>query len=482
MKVRKARTATMSSKAFVTALSTCGLVLVWMGAALPARAEDELPRLSPRITQHQVEHDLSLRQIRIEGRRIFSTPFNEADGLGDGPINPGDKISPGGRPALYTNGIFLRMNGLDSQTCLECHNYRSNAVIPAEFAVGGGGGVAESAFPGVTDPDIDDSENNGWAAMTGRMINPPFIFGASGVEALGKEMTKTLQAQKRAAKSNPGTVVDLVAKGVSFGTIVHDGTDFDYSGVEGIADDLVVRPFGRTGCCATVREFDIGAMQFHHGIQPIEVVDPDVDADGDGVANELLVGELSAMHIFQMSLERPRGKERLNRQERDGLLLFRSTGCASCHRPKLPTESRFLTLSLPEKPEDPEANPYFRLNLTREAPGFEPEGSGVAVQLFADLKLHDMGRGLEEGDGNTVFTTARLWGVADSAPYMHDGRSPTIADAILAHGGEGQDAADEFAALTAREQDALLAFLRTLRAPPDPNADLKEKPRKFRRP
>ena len=34
-----------------------------------------------------VESGLSLQQIRAEGRRIFSTPFNQHDGLGDGP-NP----------------------------------------------------------------------------------------------------------------------------------------------------------------------------------------------------------------------------------------------------------------------------------------------------------------------------------------------------------------------------------------------------------
>ncbi len=66
--------------------------------ALVALAADpgEAPKLGARITQNSVENELSLKQIRREGRRIFSTPFNTADGLG----------SPG-RPQLF--GPFSRV-------------------------------------------------------------------------------------------------------------------------------------------------------------------------------------------------------------------------------------------------------------------------------------------------------------------------------------------------------------------------------------
>jgi hypothetical protein len=107
------------------------------------------------------------------------------------------------------------MNGLDSQTCLECHSILSNATIPATFAVGGVGGVSDNAIPGVIDPDINDSLINGFAAIQGRFINPPFSFGSGDVELLGKEMTADLQALKAEAVNNPGTVVNLITKGVS---------------------------------------------------------------------------------------------------------------------------------------------------------------------------------------------------------------------------------------------------------------------------
>ena len=58
-----------------------------------------------------------------------------------------------------------------------------------------------------------------------------------------------------------------------------------------------------------------------------------------------------------------------------------------------------------------------------------------------------MGAELSESTGGGLdrwFTTARLWGVADSAPYLHDGRATTLADAIRMHGGEAEDARGAF--------------------------------------
>jgi CxxC motif-containing protein (DUF1111 family) len=58
-----------------------------------------------------------------------------------------------------------------------------------------------------------------------------------------------------------------------------------------------------------------------------------------------------------------------------------------------------------------------------------------------------------------------LWGVADSAPYLHDGRAETLEEAIRLHGGQGARSAARFQALGRAEQGQLIAFLKTLRAP-----------------
>jgi CxxC motif-containing protein (DUF1111 family) len=55
--------------------------------------------------------------------------------------------------------------------------------------------------------------------------------------------------------------------------------------------------------------------------------------------------------------------------------------------------------------------------------------------------------------------------VADSAPYLHDGRAATLEEAIRLHDGQGRDAALAFGALPGDQKASLLAFLQTLRAP-----------------
>ncbi len=283
-----------------------------------------------------------------------------------------------------------------------------------------------------------------------------------------------------------GTVTLLTTHGVDFGSI----TTLDAAGnveldVEGIGPEdisgvppeevLVVRPFGRKGENFSMRDFDRGAMQFHFGIQPTEVVGEDIDEDGDGLTNEVTVAEMSVLHIFDVTNPRPRVGN-IGPAAAKGFDTFVDIGCAECHRPVMKTRSRRVPLAHPEDPTDPSANVYLRINLRKA--GFEPApGGGVYVPLFADLKRHKMGPRLaetfERGDlANDEFTTARLWGIADTAPYLHDGRATTLFQAIEFHGGEAQGARDSFLALSESSQDNLLRFLGKLRAPKKPNEEL----------
>jgi hypothetical protein len=90
----------------------------------------------------------------------------------------------------------------------------------------------------------------------------------------------------------------------------------------------------------------------------------------------------------------------------------------------------------------------------------------VAYHPFSDFLLHDMGSlgdGIDQGDAKgTEMRTQPLWGVSKQTRLLHDGRARTIADAILAHDGQGRPARDRFAALSESERRALLDFLDTL--------------------
>lgn len=465
------------------------------------------------LTQEEIAHELSsgfdlLDRIRRLGLAIFTTPFNLFDGYGDGPFDmneygedPPETFAFGKRPTLQGNGLLLRVNGLDAQSCNECHVFVSQKTRPPTLGIGGVGGVATNAIILPSLIDVADSSDDrvfpaaghnpdlplgfdGVADYNGRFANPPFLFGGGGVELLGKEMTADLQELLQDAREAPSdTVISLNTHRVNFGFIRSLGGGNVELHVEGIGPEdisgvppeevLVVRPFGRKGENFTMRDFDRGAMQFHFGIQPVEVVGRNVDGDGDGVVDEVTVAEMTVLHVFDVT--NPRPTENLNLIGKKGKAIFNEIGCTMCHRPALYTESNLLPLAYPEVAEDPSENVYARINLVRV--GFEPYGEGVKVPLYSDLKRHDMGPGLaetfERGEiANEEFITARLWGIADTAPYLHDGRATTIYEALDMHGGEAQDARDNFKALPLRKKGLLLGFLNQLRTPEDPNVEL----------
>jgi len=447
-------------------LITVGLLASTASVSFGTELPGEEPRLQEAgvtVTQAQLESGrLKLREVQRQGLLVFSTQFNSYDGYGDGPPDLRDPLKLGERVTLQANGSFLRVHGLDGQSCLECHSVVSNASVPPVFGIGGFGGSASNALVagGAIDPEVRG------AGFSGRFINPPALFGAGGIQALGLEMTSDLQRLMREAQQREGLDVRLETKGVDFGVLRFESGEFDFSGVEGIDEDLVVRPFGRKGEFSTVRAFDLEALPFHFGIQPVEVVGVDVDADGDGVVNEIGVGPVSALEVFITTLPAP--IQERQRKGDSGSALFNEMGCETCHRPSLVTDGSILTYRFPEDSIDTSANVFLEVDLEKERLGFTRAQEGIEVSLFADLKRHDMGPGLGENFGSRLdrmFTTARLWGVADTAPYMHDGRALTLNAAILMHGGEAQAAADAFAAAEVEEQAALLRFLRSLRTP-----------------
>jgi hypothetical protein len=82
-------------------------------------------------------------------------------------------------------------------------------------------------------------------------------------------------------------------------------------------------------------------------------------------------------------------------------------------------------------------------------------------------------RKLNPSNTSQEWRTPPLWGVRDSAPYLHDGRAETILEAISLHGGESAGTRDRFLQLPVAYRSALIQFLETLVAPPGaPEANL----------
>lgn len=164
-----------------------------------------------------------------------------------------------------------------------------------------------------------------------------------------------------------------------------------------------------------------------------------------GGTPEISSVNLEAVDQFMTYLSVPAAR-RSNRDpvQQRGAAVFEAIGCASCHRPSL---------------------------TTGNAPG-APSLAHVTFFAYTDLLLHDLGPYLSDGAGEgaaeaSEWRTPPLWGLGlveqkPDARFLHDARATTLAAAIGWHGGEAQSSARAFARLRADDQQALLAFLRSL--------------------
>jgi Di-haem oxidoreductase, putative peroxidase len=123
-----------------------------------------------------------------------------------------------------------------------------------------------------------------------------------------------------------------------------------------------------------------------------------------------------------------------------GRTLFERVGCAACHIPDLGGIAGVYS--------------DFLLHRVSEKSG---EGSGYSEVPVTPLP-----------DGHPLpdeWKTPPLWGVADSAPYFHDGASPTLEAAISRHRGDAAVVTKAFEGLPATDRAAIVRFLKSLRAP-----------------
>ncbi len=342
-----------------------------------------------------------------------------------------------------------------------------------------------------------------------------------------------IRAAALAAAQSSGTpqTRTLTSKGISYGSITANpnGT-FVTTAVQGVNADLRVRPFFAQGGTISIREFAVGAFNAEMGLQSddpdlrnasinrLRVVTPSgmvldgpndaiegppvtgnngVDPDGDGIANEMPVSLVDFMEFYLLNYFKPGTSVSPDRATdvNAGRTIFTNIGCTSCHVAS-------LTINVDRRVADVETvfsdfnpgspttsgNPLNRMFATATAkivivddPSSEPVlklpagGSFVVNNFFADLKRHDLGNNFTErnfdGSFQRLFMTEPLWGVATTAPYGHDGRSQTVEEVIMRHGGEAQAARDSFNGQSRANKNLVLAFLNSLVLfPPDDTA------------
>ena len=592
-------------------------------------AETDTPSLTGPIRVDQEEittGQLSFREIMEIGRHLFTQRYTAADGYGEGPYGPREtkrrEAGTHGPMAAFNDLPWMRINGLDSQSCLECHSVsgmdRDGYAVPGARnaradGVSGAGTIATSAIINpmqqtpapawVHDALVDNGYQDPDGLLAVFLRNPPHVFGAGYAQSLAEEMSFDLLDARyrtlRAAADNPGVVyeIGLESKGTSYGVyaaaVRPDAGDIyfndlgpcgenpqldEYCGqIDGVGEDFVVRPFQWKGIASNMRNFVRDALNFHFAMDPVELAPGVADRDGDGVPNEVSVGEVTALTSFALSTRPPVQVEPDSDAEWAAIERGRSLflgetmpagygsgeACASCHHeaktlwdpfvrvhdprtdealrvaaaessdgapalmvtgtgvglgqatPRgltLPVEALFAAggeLGAEDRAKgEPEAKESFSLGgrplaylydlsflteheaepLAASLPRLPEDDYGIQVPLYSDLKRHSMGRCLadlikQQTDREGVFVprdeflTRPLWGVGDTGPWMHDGRALSLRQAIEMHSdtacvddGSGLESAANgavraFEEMSWDDQEALVAFLRSLRLP-----------------
>jgi len=177
-------------------------------------------------------------------------------------------------------------------------------------------------------------------------------------------------------------------------------------------------------------------IESSHGQSQFDALDDDYElSDSLLYANAFYTQTLAVP--ARRNIDKPeviRGKE-----------LFKQAKCSGCHTPMIRTET----------------NVAF------------PEVSNQIIFPYTDLLLHDMGPELADNRPEFLangqeWRTSPLWGIGltelvnGHSNYLHDGRARNLMEAILWHGGEGQQSRDFVKHLNKSDRESLLAFLKSL--------------------
>lgn len=433
---------------------TCTWIIIpWSFITISAWGQSANPQVGREVAipvhlQDGEESTTPIRQLIQYGAQLFNAKFTVQEGAGR-PFSKGTgtAISDPSSPLLFPRN-FDRLSAPEANACSGCHN------VPISGA--GGDRVTEvfvlaQRFDHLTFDHSDGIMTRGAVDESGKFVtlenatNDRKTIGMNGsgfVEMLARQMTADLQKQRDATP--PGTSRQLMSKGVSFGTLTHNGDGtWNTLQVQGLAapslsspgttpPSLIVRPLHQVGNVISIRQFSNNAFNHHHGMQSEERFGLDTDPDDDGFKNELTVADLTAVSLFQATLAVPGrvipNDPAMERANLMGEALFDKIGCATCHatlpltsnnNPGLPGQpgwiyfepnpynpatgpnSPNLVCLKPSNCELGPANytslpfsaPALTVDLTSEVlplPRLRARDGVVMVPAYTDLKLHDI--------------------------------------------------------------------------------------------
>jgi CxxC motif-containing protein (DUF1111 family) len=171
----------------------------------------------------------------------------------------------------------------------------------------------------------------------------------------------------------------------------------------------------------------------------------DLSTIPNGGAPEISDLNFDRVVLYSSTLAVPSRRDYTEQNVLKGKKTFETIGCTSCHIPKIQTGNNHTIVALRNQ----------------------------TIRPYTDLLLHDMGADLADNTPDFKATgsewrTQPLWGIGlietvnNHTNLMHDGRAKNVTEAILWHGGEGQNSKNKFKQLNAQERTDLLAFINSL--------------------
>ncbi len=306
--------------------------------------------------------------------------------------------------------------------------------------------------------DVSGSINRGRVVLLRSQRNTSALFGSGLIDAI------------------PDAVIEAAAQ----------KTFEDYPRVKGRVHHLPDGKIGRFGWKAqkaTLRDFTLAACANELGLDVPQHAQPPVPygKQQERKGHDMTERETDALVAYVRDLPAPIQEVPDDKQAaeviEDGRKLFESVGCAACHAADLgKAKGIYSDLLLHDMGEKLQASGSYGSSftpqefdpLTQEAPkviGPEPKpDENAGPRSSAGRPRATAQREKPKGPAASEWRTPPLWGLRDSAPYLHDGRADTVEQAIAFHGGEGSDAAIRFFMMPTKKRQRILAFLNTLRA------------------
>ncbi|HEX3148418.1 MAG TPA: di-heme oxidoredictase family protein [Gemmataceae bacterium] len=306
----------------------------------------------------------------------------------------------------------------------------SMTVLRGLYPVIPGRTISNPGCPNMKVPDYDP--------LLTQSVQATALFGAGWIDLISDKAIRNNQRTRQVSAVAKEMKLDFAS--VPVGRIP-------------VADDGRVGKFGWKGQTSDLETFVAAACANEIGLGTPKVPQTKpLSASMADTPPDLDRKQFRALVAFVKTLPRPVEVPPVDPAEKAvaarGKDLFKSVGCALCHVPDIGGVRGVYT-------------DFLLYNLDLPIPSGESTyGNDPPRQLGLPPRPDNLPK-------PSQWKTPALWGVADSAPYFHDGASATLEDAVSRHQGDAAKVTTAYQELGQTDRAAVIAFLKTLKAPPD---------------